>query len=59
VDARAGLDDLEKKILDPTGTRNTDPTVVEPVASRYTDYATPAPRMSNDANKIIYTKFSA
>jgi hypothetical protein len=35
-----GLDDVEK-ILGPTGTRN--PTsVVQPVASRYNDYAIPA-----------------
>jgi hypothetical protein len=29
----------EEKILDPTGTRTPDPSVVRPVASRYTDYA--------------------
>jgi hypothetical protein len=29
----------EVKILDPTGTRNSDPSVVQRVASRYTDYA--------------------
>jgi hypothetical protein len=37
---RAGLDDLEK-ILDPTGTRTPAPRVVQPLASRYTDYAIP------------------
>jgi hypothetical protein len=37
VDLRAGLGDLEK-ILDPTGTHS-DPTIVQPVASCYTDYA--------------------
>jgi hypothetical protein len=40
VDPRAGLDDVEK-ILEPTGTRNSDPSVVQDVASRYTDYAIP------------------
>jgi hypothetical protein len=33
----------EEKILDPTGTRIPDPSVVQLVASRYTDYAIPAP----------------
>jgi hypothetical protein len=33
----------EQKILDPTGTRILTPSVVQPVASRYTDYARPAP----------------
>jgi hypothetical protein len=36
VGPKTGLDDVEK-ILDPTGTRNSDPSVVQPVASRYTD----------------------
>jgi hypothetical protein len=39
VGPRAGLDDMEKclKVLDPTGTHNLPPTVVQPVASHYTD----------------------
>jgi hypothetical protein len=32
-----------EKILDPTGTRVLSPSVVQPVASRYTDYAISAP----------------
>jgi hypothetical protein len=34
VDLRAGLENLEK---------NSDPSVLQPVASRYTDYAIPVP----------------
>jgi hypothetical protein len=34
----------EEKILDPTETRNSEPSVVQPVASRYTDWAIPAPQ---------------
>jgi hypothetical protein len=36
VDPRAGLDDVEK--------RNSDPSIVQPVASRYTKYTIPAPK---------------
>jgi hypothetical protein len=42
VDLGAGLDDLENNIFDHTGTRTPTPSVVQPVASRYTDYAIPA-----------------
>jgi hypothetical protein len=38
----------EIKILDPTGTRTTTPSVVEPVVSRYTDYATLAHNDDDD-----------
>jgi hypothetical protein len=34
----------EEKILDRTETRNSDPSAVQPVASRYTDCAIPTPR---------------
>jgi hypothetical protein len=34
----------EEKIRNPAGTRNSNPSVVQPVASRYSDYATPAHR---------------
>jgi hypothetical protein len=40
VEPRAGMDNVEK-ILGPTGTRTHDPSVVQPAASRYTDYPTP------------------
>jgi hypothetical protein len=32
------------KIFDPTGTRTPVPVVIQPVASRYTDWAIPAPQ---------------
>jgi hypothetical protein len=38
---RAGLGDVEK-ILDPHRDSNSDPSVVQPVGSLYTDYAIPA-----------------
>jgi hypothetical protein len=40
VEPRAGLYELEeRKFFNPTGTRNSNLSVVQPVASRYTDYA--------------------
>jgi hypothetical protein len=42
VDPRAGLDDMEKKFLNLPGLE-LDPSVVQPIASRYTDYAVPDP----------------
>jgi hypothetical protein len=42
VGPRPGLNDT-KKILDPHRDSNSDPSVVKNVASRYTDYAIPAP----------------
>jgi hypothetical protein len=43
VGSRSGLDDLEKrKFLTLSGLK-LDTSVVQPVASRYTDYATTAP----------------
>jgi hypothetical protein len=44
VDPRACLDDVEKRtILDPTGIQTPTSSVVQPVASRYTEHAIHAP----------------
>jgi hypothetical protein len=40
VDPRAGLDDMGKWKFLPYRDSNSDPSVVQPVGSRYTDYAT-------------------
>jgi hypothetical protein len=42
----------EEKILDPTRTPNSDPSVVQPVASRYTDYAILAPILNQYRPKL-------
>jgi hypothetical protein len=52
VDTRAGLDDVEK-ILDPTGTQNPNPSVVQPVVSRHTYCPIPAPRDYLIQNTIL------
>jgi hypothetical protein len=45
------------KILDPTGTRNSDPSVVQPVASRYTDCAIPAPRRETVPAESVFARY--
>jgi hypothetical protein len=39
VDPRIGLEDMDKRIFLPYRESNSDPSVVQPVASRYTDCA--------------------
>jgi hypothetical protein len=41
VGPRAGLEALEKRKSRPYRDSNSDPSVVQPVASRYTDYSIP------------------
>jgi hypothetical protein len=43
VNPTAGLDNVEKRKFLPLPRLELRPSVVQPVASRYTDYATPAP----------------
>jgi hypothetical protein len=43
MDLRVGLDDLENRKFFTLPDSNSDPSVVQSVASRYTDYAIPAP----------------
>jgi hypothetical protein len=54
VDPRAGLDDMEKwKFLTLPGLELPLPLVVQPVASRYTDWAIPAPSSYEELTKIL------
>jgi hypothetical protein len=45
----------EVKILDPTGTFTPDLSVVQPVASRYTDCAIPAQALGSEEGKFTGT----
>jgi hypothetical protein len=56
VDLRAGLDDLEKRKFLTLRDSNSDPSVVQPVASRYTDYAIPAPNDVGNSYFISYLR---
>jgi hypothetical protein len=52
MDPRAGLDDVEKRKFLALPGLNSHPSVVQPVASRYTDCATPAPNTHLNGQKI-------
>jgi hypothetical protein len=53
VDPRAGLDDLEKRIYLTISGLELRPSVVQPVARRYTDYALPAPIKNGSNGKYL------
>jgi hypothetical protein len=56
VDPRAGLDDVEKrKFFALPGLEKCDPSVVQPVASRYTDDAIPERRHSKRHSESLET----
>jgi hypothetical protein len=63
VGPRASLDDVEKRKFLTLPGLNSDPFVVQPVASRYTDYAIPArlvlPRASFFMYLELYSKSDA
>jgi hypothetical protein len=47
----------EEKILDATGTRTPDFLIAHPVASRYTDYAIPAPCLIKYGDKLSFVLY--
>jgi hypothetical protein len=52
----------EVKIVYPTGTRTPDPSVFQPVTSRYTDWAIPAPQLwgtASNSNIEILQRFQS
>jgi hypothetical protein len=55
VGLRAGLDDVEKRNSWPYRDSNSDPSVVKPVASRYTGWATPAHMRKEQKRKSFAT----
>jgi hypothetical protein len=53
VDPRAGLDDWRSENSWPYRDLNSDSSVVQPIASRYTDWAIPAPNCSDAGLKCF------
>jgi hypothetical protein len=58
VRPRVGLDNVEEKITDPSGTRTPNTSVDQNVPSRYTDYATAAPKHVAVRDFIHWVKYT-
>jgi hypothetical protein len=54
MDSRAGLDDVEKRNSWLYRDSNSDSSVAQPVASRYTDWAIPAPKNNGVVINILH-----
>jgi hypothetical protein len=59
VDPRVGLDDVEKRNSWPYRDSNSDSSVVQPVASRYNDWAIPAPACMSTLYILSAIEYSA
>jgi hypothetical protein len=55
VGARASMDDVEKRNSWPYRDSNSDPSIVQPVTSRYTDYAMTAQIVADRQKYAVIT----
>jgi hypothetical protein len=60
VGPRASLVDMEKRKIRPYQDSNSDPLVIQPIVSRYTDYAILAPRDNPQllsCGQVVHVKY--